>query len=84
MKEAEASLRSEAATVVTFSARAGEYHSASHPSLPAATAVKTPESTRLFTASSTAWEPGPPRDMLATDPAGALAATQSIPAITSA
>src|SRR5438270_6083678 len=71
----------EDATVLMFAALEGEKLHASALLLPAATATKTPELARLFTAVLSELEKPPPRLMLATAGWMALVASQSRPAM---
>ena len=81
--DALASVFSDAATVNTPVAPAGDEPQASALSFPAATARKTPEFQRFVTAWSSAEDLPPPSDMLATAGLAWFAVTQSTPAITS-
>src|SRR6266571_3461828 len=81
--DAFASVFSEAATVNTPLAPAGDELHASALSFPAATARNTPEFQRFVTAVLSAAELPPPSDMLATAGLSWFAVTQSTPAITS-
>ena len=80
--EALASVLVDAATDVTFAALDGDELQALALLFPAATARKTPRLARLFAAEFIDVEKPPPSDMLATDLATWLLATQFIPAIT--
>jgi hypothetical protein len=76
-----------AMTVKTVGSEAGDELAAFAPSLPAATAMKTPEVTALATAVFTAADLEPPRDMLPMAPLGQLRvlaslATKLMPAMT--
>src|SRR2546422_10716632 len=81
--EALASVFSDAATVNTPLAPAGDALHASALSFPAATARNTPEFHRLVTAWSSAADLPPPSDMLATAGLAWFAVTPSTPAMTS-
>src|SRR5256885_12595633 len=81
--EALASVFSDAATVNTPLAPAGDASHASALSFPAATARNTPEFHRLVTAWASAAGFPPPSAMLATAGLGGFAVSQSAPALTS-
>src|SRR2546427_13257534 len=80
--DAFASVFSEAATVNTPLAPAGDELHASALSFPAATARNTPEFQRFVTAVLSAAQPPPPSDMLATAGLWWFAVPQSTPAVT--
>src|SRR5262249_28720328 len=80
--EARVSVLSVAATVIAAATRAGDVVQASVLLLPAAMQKVTPELIAPLTASSSACDAPPPRDMLATAGRMRFCATQLTPAIT--